>query len=169
MLEKNINSPWCSSAGRLFDAVASILSLREKVHYEGQAAMELEFLTDGTETNSVYDFNIVRHGNDDFEIDWTEMIKQIIKDKNDITPIQDISKRFHNTLVRMILEIAKISGEKIVALSGGCFQNKYLLENSITTLKNNGFEVFWNREVPPNDGGISLGQIAYLSYFKIKK
>lgn len=163
MMEKNINSPECSSAGRLFDAVASILNIRQKVNFEGQAAMELEFLTDGTDSNDSYEFSIIK--TDVRVIDWSAMIYQIINDKNNKISSNIISVKFHNTLVNIILEIAKLVNEKDVVLSGGCFQNKYLLENSIRTLQKEGFNVYWNKEVPMNDGGISLGQIAYYSYF----
>jgi len=163
MLKKKINSPECSSAGRLFDAVASILDMRQKVSFEGQAAMELEFLTNGYTSQDNYEYEI---GNEKsvYIIDWTSMIKQLIQEKENISK-NIISLKFHNTLVKIIVDIAKLIKEKNVALSGGCFQNKYLLENSIKELKKNGFNVFWNKEVPANDGGISLGQIAYYSYF----
>jgi hydrogenase maturation protein HypF len=167
MLKKNINSPECSSAGRLFDAVASILNIRQKVSFEGQAAMELEFLTDGVNSDEKYDFDIIKDINDIFIVDWTSIIRQIINDKNKL-PLNLISAKFHNTLVNIIVTIAKLVNEKTVALSGGCFQNKYLLEKSIRTLQKEGFNVYWNREVPANDGGISLGQIAYYSYFEHK-
>ncbi|MBI5404108.1 MAG: carbamoyltransferase HypF [Ignavibacteriae bacterium] len=166
MLKKNINSPECSSAGRLFDAVASILGIRRKVKFEGQAAMELEFLTYGFASEENYNFEIVKDKNGLYVIDWIPMIKQILEDKMNYILLNMISIKFHNTLVKIITEVAKLVKEKNVALSGGCFQNKYLLENSIKELLKNGFRVFWNKEVPANDGGISLGQIAYLSYFK---
>jgi hydrogenase maturation protein HypF len=166
MLIKNINSPVCSSAGRLFDAVASILDIRQKVNFEGQAAMELEFLTDGIISELSYNFEIYKDENEIYVIDWTKMIIQLLDDKLNRIKSNLISVKFHNTLVNMIVEIAKLFNEKIIALSGGCFQNKYLLENSVKKLQELGFKVYWNKEVPANDGGISLGQIAYYSYFK---
>ncbi|MCX6165492.1 MAG: carbamoyltransferase HypF, partial [Ignavibacteriae bacterium] len=169
MLENNINSPVCSSAGRLFDAVASILDVRQKVNFEGQAAMELEFLTDGCFSEDYYEIEILNTGNDIIILDWTKLIVQIIEDKENKVSLNLISVKFHNALVKIIVEIAKLVNEKNVALSGGCFQNKYLLESSIKELRKNGFNVFWNKEVPANDGGISLGQIAYFSYFKNNK
>jgi hydrogenase maturation protein HypF len=137
--------------------------MRQKVSFEGQAAMELEFLTNGYTSQDNYEYEI---GNEKsvYIIDWTSMIKQLIQEKENISK-NIISLKFHNTLVKIIVDIAKLIKEKNVALSGGCFQNKYLLENSIKELKKNGFNVFWNKEVPANDGGISLGQIAYYSYF----
>jgi len=165
MLKKGINSPECSSAGRLFDAVASILDLKQRVNFEGQAAMELEFLTDGTCSGENYGY-FIENIDECYIADWTPMVRQIIRDKKNNISGNIISVKFHNTLVKIIVDIAKLVDEKNVALSGGCFQNKYLLENSIKELRNNGFNVLWNKEVPANDGGISLGQIAYYSYFK---
>jgi hydrogenase maturation protein HypF len=164
MLKKKINSPECSGAGRLFDAVASILDVRQKVKFEGQAAMELEFLAESIFSEENYEYGIKKIDGI-FIIDWTMIIKKIIEDKKNKISLNIISAKFHNTLVKVIVEIAKLINEKNVALSGGCFQNKYLLENSIKELWKNGFDVYWNKEVPANDGGISLGQIAYFSYF----
>lgn len=165
MLKKNINSPECSSAGRLFDAVASVLDIRQKVSFEGQAAMELEFLTNGIFSKEHYEYQI-RNENGIFIADWNLTIRKIIEDKENKISKNIIAVKFHNTLVRIIVDVAKLINEKNIALSGGCFQNKYLLENSIKELRENGFIVYWNKEVPANDGGISLGQIAYSSYFK---
>jgi hydrogenase maturation protein HypF len=168
MLNKNINSPECSSAGRLFDAVASILNIRQKVNFEGQAAMELEFLINGVVTDESYNFEINKNENGTFIINWIPIIQNIINDKKNKLSLNLISAKFHNTLINTIVEIAKLVNEKIIVLSGGCFQNKYLLENSIKALQKEGFNVYWNKEVPANDGGISLGQIAYFSYFENK-
>lgn len=165
MIKKNINSPECSSMGRLFDAVASVLGIRQKVNFEGQAAMELEFLNEGFSSEESYKYAIT-NDNGVSVIDWTEVIKHLIEDKENSLSVNIISVKFHNTLVNIIVDIAKRVNENIVALSGGCFQNKYLLESSIKELRKNGFDVYWNKEVPANDGGISLGQIAYFSYFK---
>lgn len=169
MLENNINSPVCSSVGRLFDAVASILDVRQRVNFEGQAAMELEFLTDGCFSEDYYETEILNTDNDIIVLDWTKLIVQIIEDKENKVSLNIISVKFHNSLVYAIVEIAKIINIKSIALSGGCFQNKYLLESSIRELRKNGFNVFWNKEVPANDGGISLGQIAYFSYFNTRQ
>lgn len=169
MLENNINSPVCSSVGRLFDAVASILNIRQRVNFEGQAAMELEFLTDGCFSEDYYEIEILKTVDDIIILDWSKLIIKIIEDKENKVSLNLISVKFHNALVNAIVEIAKLINVKNIALSGGCFQNKYLLENTIIGLRKNGFDVFWNKEVPANDGGISLGQIAYFTYFKNNK
>lgn len=169
MIKKEINSPECTSVGRLYDGIASILGIRQKVNFEGQAAMELEFLTDGIRSDDRYEFSIIKSKDGMMVLDWEKLIKQIIKDKRNKISLNIISIKFHNALVKGVVDIAKSVNEKNVALSGGCFQNKYLLENSIQELRKNGFNVYWNKEVPANDGGISLGQIAYFSYFRKNK
>lgn len=166
MLMNNLNTPLCSSVGRLFDAVASIINARQKVNFEGQAAMELEFLLVGIDSDDSYDMEINKDEKNILIINWSPMIRQIIRDNEKGISKKIISMKFHNALVNSIVEIAKLIEEKNVILSGGCFQNKYLLEKSIMKLKESGFCVYWNKEVPANDGGISLGQIEYFTYFK---
>jgi hydrogenase maturation protein HypF len=159
MLRKGINSPVTSSMGRLFDGVASILNIRQNANFEAQGAMELEFAADENETNS-YNF-AVENENEKMIIDWHTMLKEIITDLKNGIPNSIISAKFHNTLTEIILSVAqKVNKEKIL-LTGGCFQNKYLLENSIIKLEKNGFKVYRHQRVPTNDGGISLGQIKY--------
>ena len=157
MLDSGLNAPKTSSAGRLFDAVASIMGMRERIRFEGQAAMELEFLAEPNEYG-VYEFEIAI--GTPSAIDWEPMVRGIIADTSDGISASRIAAKFHNTLVDMIVRVAAIAGEKAVALSGGCFQNKYLTERAITRLRENCFNVYWHQRVPTNDGGIALGQIA---------
>jgi hydrogenase maturation protein HypF len=179
MLSKKINSPITSSAGRLFDAVSSLLGICDRTNYEGQAAMMLEFTADLNE-RGYYPFGIkesekfqpevvgLRRGQRTLRadeplvqiIDWQPIIISIINDiRNDIRP-NIISAKFHNTLAKVILEIAKRSELNKVVLSGGCFQNALLTERTISLLQENNYKVYWHQRIPPNDGGISLGQIA---------
>ena len=155
MLESGLNAPKTSSAGRLFDAVASIIGLREKIRYEGQAAMELEFLADPNESG-VYEFELA--AGTPLVVDWEPMIRGIITDTAAGNTAAHIAAKFHNTLVEMMVRMAVIAGEKAVVLSGGCFQNKYLTETAISRLRESGFKVYWHQRVPTNDGGIALGQ-----------
>lgn len=148
MARKQINSPLTSSAGRLFDAVAAILGLRQRCSFEGQAAMELEFS--------------VVPGGGAYECpstDWTPLIRQAVADVQAGVPSGVIAGRFHDSLVAMIVGVAGRVGEPRVVLSGGCFQNKYLTERTIAGLRGAGFDVYWHKRVPPNDGGIALGQV----------
>jgi len=155
MLASGLNTPRTSSAGRLFDAVASIMGLREKIRYEGQAAMELEFLADPNE-EGVYQFELA--AGTPIVVDWEPMIFDIMADTTEGVNVSHIAAKFHNTLVEMMVRIASIANEGSVALSGGCFQNKYLTERAISRLRKSGFNVYWHQRVPTNDGGIALGQ-----------
>lgn len=154
MLSQGINAPVTSSAGRLFDAAASILGLRERVAFEGQAAMELEFLADANE-RGWYDFELA-----DGVVDWEPMLRQLVSDIDSGGRPAVIASKFHNTLVEMMVAVAIEIGLERIALSGGCFQNRYLLEHAVERLSKEGFRVYWHQRVPTNDGGISLGQVA---------
>ena len=162
MLQKNINAPTTSSAGRLFDAVSALIGLRQVVSFEGQGAMELEFAVKKTEEK--YNFQLVEQAsclflkNSLLNVDWEPMILEIIEDKSRLSK-GAIAAKFHNTLVAVIVEIAKIVGREKVVLSGGCFQNKYLTEKTVEVLRQENFHPYWHQRVPPNDGGIALGQI----------
>jgi hydrogenase maturation protein HypF len=166
MLQKGIQSPWTSSAGRLFDAVASLSGLRQFIKFEGQAAMEMEFAIGCEKTAEAYPFNLENKADPGpgsaqttMIVDWEPMIRAILQDVGDAIPLARISIKFHNTLVAMIVEVAGRVGEQRIILTGGCFQNKYLLEHTVRRLKEEGFRPYWHQRVPPNDGGIALGQI----------
>ncbi len=158
LLRSGVNSPLASSAGRLFDAVAALLGLRQIVQFEGQAAMELEFAVNGIETDESYPFVI--NGNESMlVVDWNLMIKGILADLKRNLPVGLISAKFHNALVEIIVAVAKRVGQPQVALSGGCFQNRYLTEKTTARLTAEGFRPYWPQRIPPNDGGIAFGQI----------
>jgi hydrogenase maturation protein HypF len=165
MLARSLNSPLTSSVGRLFDAVASFASLRQKVRFEGQAAMELEFALEATATAEAYELPLrsnhaprtTHHA--PFLLDWSPMVKAILADLKRRLPISLISARFHNALAEAIVAVAQQIGQPRVVLSGGCFQNRYLTERAVQRLHEAGFRPYWHQRVPPNDGGISLGQV----------
>ncbi len=158
MLTKRINSPLTSSAGRLFDAVASLTGVSDVAKFEGQAAMELEWAIGKTSTDETYMFTIP-NSELPLRIDWEPMVHEILEDVRTGVSPSLISAKFHNTMSAMIVEVAGRIGEKRVALTGGCFQNKYLLELTVRRLEEKGFRPYWHQRVPPNDGGIALGQI----------
>ncbi|HSB12632.1 MAG TPA: carbamoyltransferase HypF [Blastocatellia bacterium] len=161
MLVGNTNAPITSSAGRVFDAVASIMGLRQKTQFEGQAAMELEFALGGLITDQQYAFDIRKpaaSSTQAYVVDWGEMVKEIIDDSRRRAPVRLVSAKFHNTLVEMMIAVASRIGEERVVLTGGCFQNRYLTERAVTRLREHGFRPYWHQRVPPNDGGIALGQ-----------
>jgi hydrogenase maturation protein HypF len=160
MLQKRIHAPAACSAGRLFDGVAGILGLCQVNGFEGQGAMALEFATEGIETEESYRMEISAAASDQpVVIDWGPMLQAIIKDLGSGASKGMIAARFHNGLVEAIVSMALNVKEKKVVLSGGCFQNKYLTERSVTRLRSEGFEPYWHRRIPPNDGGLSLGQL----------
>ena len=160
------NSPLTSSCGRLFDAVSSLLSISQHNYYEGQAAIELEMVSDESVLES-YPFVLRREFNNGFiseiiVIDTLPIIGGIITDKQKGYNPSYISAKFHNTIIAIISKICEIMYKKFnikkVALSGGVFQNNIILNKSFGILREKGFAVFTNFQVPVNDGGISLGQ-----------
>jgi len=160
MIDKNINSPLTSSCGRLFDAVSSLIGIRDEISYEGQAAMELEsFCASGIKDR--YNFCICKEG-EEFIIDPQEIFIGIIEDLKKGLDKKIMAAKFHNTVAEFTLnlcgKIRKNNGINKIALSGGVFQNRYLTEKIISLLEEDNFQVYTQRKVPPNDGGISLGQ-----------
>jgi hydrogenase maturation protein HypF len=162
MMARGIHSPRTSSAGRLFDAVASVIGLRQRVNFEGQAAMELEFAIRDERTDEAYLFQISNFKlqmDECLIIDWEPMISGILDDLDRGVSIGRISAKFHNTLVEIIVDVAERVGEERLVLTGGCFQNKYLTERAVQKLEAAGFRPYWHQRIPPNDGGIALGQV----------
>jgi hydrogenase maturation protein HypF len=160
MIDRGVNSPMTSSFGRLFDAVSALVGIRKEIYYEGQAAIELEMAA-GMEAGE-YPFDL-RELEDHTLIMIAPIFRGIVSDLERGVGVESISSKFHNTIAKIILNmclnIRKISGLDRVALSGGVFQNSLLLENTYVLLDKNGFKVFTQHRVPPNDGGISLGQV----------
>jgi hydrogenase maturation protein HypF len=163
MLIKSVYSPRTSSVGRLFDAVAALIGCRIKASFEGQAAMEMEFLMARASTEVRYEFRInespILDPQSPLIVDWALLVNGILEDLKIGTQREIIAAKFHNTLAEIIVEVAHRVGEQRVVLSGGCFQNKYLTERTIRLLEEEGFRPYWHQRVPPNDGGISLGQM----------
>lgn len=157
MIRRGVNSPRTSSMGRLFDAVAALLDVRQAAAYEGQAAMELEHLADGPAIAAPYPF-AVADVSAPWAIDWAPMIRTIVVEVREAADRRIIAARFHRSLVEVLRMIARRAGMRRVVLSGGCFQNVLLLESAIESLRNEGFEPYWPQRVPPNDNGLSLGQ-----------
>ncbi len=158
MLAKGLHSPFTSSMGRLFDAVASLIGVRQIAHYEGQAAMELEYAQEGHSTDKAYRFDVAEG-----VFNWELLIRGILDDVQAATPTGLISAKFHNTLVEVLVDMAKRVGVNRVVLSGGCFQNAILTERAVARLREEGFKPFWHEVIPPNDGGLALGQAVVAS------
>lgn len=163
MLQVGLNAPFTSSAGRLFDAISSLLGFCQRTKFEGQAAMMLEFAMEDFYSEKRYPFQITEEERNGsfvcYVFDWEPMVREVLEDqKRGIGP-QEVSCKFHNTLVEVITDLAKRIGEKRVVLTGGCFQNKYLTERAIQRLREEGFRPYWHQRIPPNDGGIAVGQV----------
>lgn len=171
-IQTGINAPQTSSMGRLFDGIASLIGIRHHVNYEAQAAIELEACLDPTEQRS-YEFTISGSSSDGTAslpilVDPSRLIKQIVSDIRLQIPTQKISARFHNAVVNMVLKVTMAmrskSGVSSVVLSGGVWQNMYLLSRTVQKLDRNGFQVYTHHKVPCNDGGLSLGQAVIAGY-----
>ena len=156
MLAKGVNSPVTTSAGRLFDAVAALLGVRSVCSFEGQAAMMVEFRAERG-VDDRYDFAL--GDGEPLVLDWEPLFRRIVRERDSGVPAGVICARFHNTLAEAIVEVAKRAGESRVALTGGVFQNRYLTERAFRRLESEGFRPFTHQRVPPNDGGIALGQV----------
>ncbi len=169
-IQAGLNSPLNSSLGRLFDAVSALLGVRGKIDYEGQAAVELEMAAyDDCDKvgNKGYPYSIIESDGVNI-IQLKELLSAIVKDLYQSMAKATISARFHNTVARMIVDmcqlIAKETGINQVALSGGVFQNRLLLRKAIPLLESAGFSVLTHKQVPCNDGGISLGQAVIANF-----
>jgi hydrogenase maturation protein HypF len=155
MLERRVNTPATTSMGRLFDAVAAITGVREHAGFEGQAAMQLEFAAD--EDTATYPFPL--SDGEPSVADWEPLVRAILADCKRGVPRGSVSSRFHGALAQLAADIAVRAGLKRVVLSGGCFQNLRLAHSVRARLVERGFEVYTPALYPPNDGGLSLGQI----------
>jgi hydrogenase maturation protein HypF len=156
MFEIRINAPLTSSMGRLFDAVSSLANVRQEINYEAQAAIEFEALVDPDE-EGVYPFALV-----DKNIDPVPVIREIVDDLRGSVSVPKIAARFHNGVAYMVDQVCRAirdqSDVEEVALSGGVWQNMVLLSRTVRLLRQSGFKVYVHRQVPTNDGGLSLGQ-----------
>jgi hydrogenase maturation protein HypF len=165
MIETGVNTPLTSSVGRLFDGVAAIIGLRQITSYSGQAAIELEGLTGHATTSSTdaYSFDVCNDG-PCLIVDWRPTIRQLVNDVQSDRDLVEMATAFHNGIALAMVKVAKAIGEPTVALSGGCFQNRTLAERAKAHLETAGFTVYLHRDVPPNDGGLAVGQIACAAF-----
>jgi hydrogenase maturation protein HypF len=184
MLRRGLSAPVTTSAGRLFDGVAALLGLHQRVSFEGQAAMTLEYAVDAREEGaypvqvetqrsseelrgnqenlppSSSRFPSVPPSSPPLILDWHPLLVALLGDLRAGVSSGIMAGRFHNGLAAAIVAVAQAIGQPQVALTGGCFQNRLLLERTAGRLRQAGFDVLLHRQVPPNDGGISLGQVA---------
>jgi hydrogenase maturation protein HypF len=163
MLERRFNTPPTSSMGRLFDAVAALAGGRRQVSFEGQAAMELEWAATGLSPDGAYPFDL-EETPAALVVDTRPLIRAVAADANQGVEMGRIARRFHSTLVEIIAAVCgrlrSATGLAAVVLSGGVFLNAHLTAEAGARLEGEGFRVYRHRLVPPNDGGLSLGQLA---------
>lgn len=174
MLCRGINSPVASSAGRLFDAFAALTGLQQRASFEGQAAARLEWAALGRATARRYAFEIRQAASNDalgvplLLVDWQPALEAAIADLTAGLDAGAISEALHNGLATAIVKVATRVGEPRVALTGGCFQNARLTEAAVAALRAAGFEAIWHRLIPPNDGGLALGQAVWAAWTEPK-
>ena len=170
MLQRGINAPATTSMGRLFDGVAGLAGLPQAVTFEGQAAIRLEHVADATERGA-YPLSLKTQRQASgvaapAVLDWEPLVEAVVEDVRRGVSVSLIAARFHNGLVRAIVDVANhvasrpSNSRPRVALTGGCFQNRLLTERVTEALVAAGFEVLLHRQTPPNDGCVSLGQVA---------
>lgn len=153
-LDKGINAPVCSSAGRLFDAVSALLGCCLRSQFEGDAALSLEALATTASEAPSYPLPLSQN-----TLDWRPLIESIATDLRNGVPRAHIARGFHEALARSIVTIARSAALEHVLLTGGVMQNRLLIERTITLLEESGFKPHWHQHIPPNDGGLAVGQI----------
>jgi hydrogenase maturation protein HypF len=164
MLRSGVNAPVTSSMGRLFDAFAALCDARQRASYEGQAAMALEWLADGPEKEGRYDFPIRASDGEPWMLDWQPALEAAMSDLRAGKTARGVSLALHEGLAAAVVEVARRAGQARVVLTGGCFQNVRLTETTVAALNRAGFQPAWHAQVPPNDGGLAFGQVAWASW-----
>jgi len=189
-VERGINAPLTSSVGRLFDAVAALAGLCQRMSFEGQAALALQTAAEAAPPQAPYPLPLVavdpdaigfsvipaqagiqhpiQAGATAFEgdgargliADWQPLLDALLADRASGVPTPRIAGRFHAALAALVVSVATQVGARRVVLAGGCFQNRLLLELTTARLANAGVAVFWPQRAPPGDGGLALGQVA---------
>ena len=163
MLARNLNCVRTTSMGRLFDGIAALVGVRDRVSYEGQAAVELEELAHGSIDAGRYPADPVKT-DEGLLLRWAPLVIELIRDLRKGVPGAVVARRFHTTLVEMIratcVRLRDDVGLEDVVLSGGVFMNELLLSESVDALRRERFKVHRQRRVPCNDGGLCLGQLA---------
>ncbi|MCE9616711.1 MAG: carbamoyltransferase HypF [Lentisphaerae bacterium] len=168
MLDRGLNAPLTSSVGRLFDGIAALLGLPQVRRFEGEAAMALEHAAADSPAAGRYAFTLDTEpqgpGWDGqprlplVRANWADLLDALLADRRAGCSVADMAARFHHALAALIVDVARLIGEENVALTGGCFQNRYLAEGAIRDLRAAGFNPLWHRRIPPNDGGLAIGQ-----------
>lgn len=161
MLDRNVNAPLTSSAGRLFDAVAALLGLCQTSSFEGEAAMALEFAADRARAPHKLPPMVVHPDAATLRVDWQPLLEALIAARLQGVLPEPLAAGFHDGLAAAIVDVARRVGLPRVVLTGGCFQNARLTERTIAALRAAGFTPYWHHRIPPNDGGLAIGQAVF--------
>ena len=160
LLEHQVRSPRTSSVGRLFDAVAALLGLCAVSTFEGQAAMALQFAAEAFEEEAAPLPFTLRRDARPWRIDWAPCVRELIARRRAGADVTELARAFHMMLADMVTAISDAHPTVPVVLSGGCFQNRLLLETTVKALRRRRRPVWWAQALPPNDGALALGQVA---------
>ena len=169
MLRRGVNAPLTSSAGRLFDAVASVLGLCQQASFEGEAAMAVEFAADRAHGAAPLPPAVLRESAGRLIVDWQPMLAALLDARLAGALPEALAAALHEGLVEAIVAVASRVGIPRVVLTGGCFQNARLTEQAVARLRAAGFASYWHHHIPPNDGGLAAGQIAYAARAQIEE
>jgi hydrogenase maturation protein HypF len=162
MLVRGVNAPLTSSVGRLFDAVAAILGFHQTASFEGEAAMSVESAAERAEFAEKLPLpDIVTGGSGALVIDWRRTLAALVQADRDGASPAGLAAAFHDALADAIVAIAARLGIPRVVLTGGCFQNGFLTARTVLRLRQAGFEPYWHHRIPPNDGGLAVGQAVF--------
>ncbi|MCB1486233.1 MAG: carbamoyltransferase HypF [Bauldia sp.] len=164
MLAREVNAPLTSSVGRLLDAFAALCGLCQVNAYEGQAPIAFDSAAGDLATGKCYDFPVSADADGMLVVDWQPALESLLADLRAGEPPGPISEAVHNGLIEVVAKVAGKIGEERVVLTGGCFQNVRLTEGAIAALTSAGMTPYWHHRVPPNDGGIALGQAVWAAW-----
>ncbi|MGF6812952.1 hydrogenase maturation protein HypF [Paraburkholderia sp. Clong3] len=161
MLRRGVNAPLTSSAGRLFDAIAALLDLVQVASFEGEAGMAVEFAAQRALRSVSLAAPRLSEDASGLVLDWRPMLAAVVAACRDGVPTPSVAAALHDALAEAIVSVATRVGLERVLLSGGCFQNARLVERAVERLREAGFDPYWHRRIPPNDGGIAVGQAVF--------
>jgi hydrogenase maturation protein HypF len=161
MLRSGINAPLTSSVGRLFDAMSAILGLCQVNSFEGEAAMAVEFAACRAHVAEPMPAIEVRDDGDKLVLDWRDMLSVMLRERRRGVAPEPLAAALHEKLAASIVEVARRVGRRRVVLTGGCFQNARLTEQTVDQLCAAGFAPYFHHRVPPNDGGLAVGQVVF--------
>jgi hydrogenase maturation protein HypF len=161
MLRSGLNAPFTSSAGRLFDAAAALLDLSQIASFEGEAAMAVEFAADRATTFVSLRAPVLSEDGDKLVVDWRPLFTALVEERAKGAFVGSLAAALHDGLAKAIVAVAERAGVSSILLTGGCFQNARLTDCAVNRLRDAGFTPYWHHRIPPNDGGLAVGQLAF--------